>query len=253
MKTGDVRFQWIGAVLSAAVLIFLVTVPVPAQDPEKVLRQAHAALGDRGTLAGLRTLRAQGDLLKTGSRLTGDVRIDYRTPADFAFSGELDPDAGGRRRWLATPRDTAEILSDAEGAAAVSALDPALVLAVRHSIPPALPLFHETPGTTPAIDRLDILGNRTFYPVTIDDRHGVYEWYAVDAAAGDILRWEGRDGERLLLAVDYRDFRPVEGLRLPFEIEISGPNGRLLLLKIRFWRVNPELPDDTFIPGSLSR
>lgn len=238
------------AVLFVFLFLDMAAEPASAQDLEKVLRQARTALGEEGTVARLRSLRAQGDLHKQGASLTGDVRIDYRTPADFAFAGELDPDAGGRRTWIATPRDTGETVYDAEGNSATSALDPRLTQAIRHCIPAGLPLFADRSGQEPSVDRLDILGSRTFYPVTLPLEHDEEEWYAVDAADGVILRWELRRGDVMEVAVDFRKHRSLEGMRLPFEIEVSGPEGRLFTVVVRSWRINPDLTDASFTMGA---
>jgi hypothetical protein len=241
----------IGFALACSLLFMeLATQPASAQDLEKVLRQAHAALGETGTVSRLRSLRAQGDLHKQGASLTGDVRIDYRAPSDFALAGELDPDAGGRRTWIATPRDTGETVYDAEGNSATSALDSRISRAIRHCVPAGLPLFADRSGREPSVDRLDILGSRTFYPVTLPLEHDEEEWYAVDAADGVILRWELRRGGTLEVAVDFRKHRLVEGMRLPFEIEVSGPEGRLFTVVLRSWRINPELTDSSFTMGA---
>jgi outer membrane biogenesis lipoprotein LolB len=193
-----------------SVLLATCAVVAPAQTVQKVIDEFLQAQGGKKALAQIRTETLAGSLIEESSGQTGSWSLITKAPNRFYLEITAGPDRvleayNGMSAWGQNSPEAAGTLT---GEAAKEAEASGRYWNNRFADPDKSRLIVQMVG-------VEKVGRRDAYHVQAQPGPGITREVFFDAQTHLIAR-EARAGEQ----IDYDDYRPVNGIQMPFRLEV---------------------------------
>jgi outer membrane lipoprotein-sorting protein len=217
---------------------------VAAQTVDEVVARYIEARGGASKIHGLNTIRMTGTISfgpGEPAPFTLEMKRPGRMRTEFAFQGAVGVQAfDGQKAWAVLPmagKSEPEYLPDEVGREAAEQADiegPLVDAAAKGN-------------------KVELLGTekvegRDCFKVMVTFKSGGVRYSYIDAVSFLEAKAEGRrtaGGDEVMLETYYRDYRDVDGLKIPYRVE-AGPARRPERQKIVIDRVEVNVPlDDT--------
>jgi len=194
-----------------SVLLTACAVAAPAQTVQKVIDEFLQAQGGKKALAQIRTETLAGSLIEESSGRTGSWSLITRTPNRFYLEIIAGPDRtveafNGMSAWGQNSPEAAGTLT---GEAAKEAEASGRYWNNRFADPDKSRLTVQMVG-------IEKVRGRDAYHVQAQPGPGITREVFFDARTHLIVREAPKAGEQ----IDYADYRPVNGIQMPFRLEV---------------------------------
>ena len=218
-----------------AVLLAAGTLVAPAQTVRKVIDDFQQAQGGRKALAQIRTETIAGSLIEESSGQTGSWSLIIKTPNRFYLEIIAGPDRvveafNGMSAWGQNSQEAAGTLT---GEAAKEAEASGRYWNNRFADPDKSRMIVQMVG-------VEKVRGRDAYHLQAQTGPGITREVFFDARTHLIAR-EARAGEQ----IDYDDYRPVNGIQMPFRLEVHR-GSHVYKVSVTRAEVNAPVDDSVF-------
>lgn len=230
------------------ILAFVVlgALPLYAQTADEIVSKALAARGGRDRILAVKTLRMTGQISFSGED-EGKIVVTWKRAGKF----RQEVTQQGKSFLRATDGSNAWARNQLAGDTAAKSLPPEQMDGIREQADFDKPLvdYREKGNRVELVGREDLDG-RSAYKLKVTLKTGAvrYEW--IDAGTFLEARWQGKvsvGGKDTEFATTFRDYRTVEGMPYPFEVDTetigSDQRQKIVFTSIE---VNPPVADDVF-------
>lgn len=213
---------------------------VPNAPPaEKIIEKYVEALGGAGALAKVSTRQVKGTINVSGRNLPIEILTKVGAKQLIVIhlpNGDSVTAYDGMSGWIAAPNRPVRDIPSVEVASAQPEVDLQLPLDMKQLFSEIKPLAPET------------IGNRETYVVAGMNSGELAAKFYFDKDSGfllRILRYTKSPLGRNPTQIDYADYRPQDGLKVPFQQTIARPNSRLTI-QIEEAKFNVTVDDTKF-------
>jgi outer membrane lipoprotein-sorting protein len=231
----------------AILVIFLLPLPVRAQTAEEIVKKYLNARGGLDKIRAIQSERISGHIAFSPD-LGGPFLLEFKRPLKMHMEATIQGRSlirvydGKSAGWVINPFD------ENKGTQPMSADDLSNISDESDFDGPLVD--YQAKGNQIELAGKDDIDGKPVYKLKLTRKNGDERVYYIDTASFLVLKWDGvthSDGKAVPMRNFLHDYRDVDGLKFPFEIDTGFPGSpEQRQFTIEKVELNPQIDDSRF-------